>query len=279
MSLPDPQKVSTLLKECAAEYILPRYKALAEHEISSKTSPRDLVTQADIDVEHHLERVLPDLWPGSFVIGEEGISTGLHSLDLLSNSEGRLWIVDPVDGTFNFVKGGRHFGMMVACVDHGELVMSWIYDVPGDQMTTAEKGSGAFREKERISVRDIAEPARITGHINPRFFPASARAGLAAVGEKFEACKTLGCAAHEYLRIATGQAQFSIYNKIKPWDHLPGNLIVCEAGGQVVLWDKSLYRPFHTGVGLIVTAGPDTLTAIYDDYLGEFNTFKKVSGA
>jgi fructose-1,6-bisphosphatase/inositol monophosphatase family enzyme len=97
----DHHKVSEIIVECAEKYILPRYKTLAQHEISAKTSPRDLVTQADLDVEEHLTRVLPDLLPGSVVIGEEAASKNPALLDQLDDKSLKIWIVDPVDGTHN----------------------------------------------------------------------------------------------------------------------------------------------------------------------------------
>ena len=129
MSSVNLENVAEILKECAEKYILPRYKTLADHEISSKSGPRDLVTHADIDVEEHLKRVLPDLLPGSIVIGEESVSSGRASLDILKDITQSIWVVDPVDGTHNFVHHKSEFGIMLACVVNGVTQYSWIYDV------------------------------------------------------------------------------------------------------------------------------------------------------
>ena len=113
----DPHKISALLKQASQEFILPRYQSLKGDEIATKTGPRDLVTAADIEAEKFLTRVLPDLLPGSIVVGEEGVSNGTASLASLKTHSGPIWVVDPVDGTFNFANGTEHFGIMVALVN------------------------------------------------------------------------------------------------------------------------------------------------------------------
>ena len=159
----DSQKVSEIIVECADKYILPRYKALAQHEISAKTSPRDLVTQADLDVEEHLTRVLPDLLPGSVVIGEEAASKNPALLDQLDDKSLKIWIVDPVDGTHNFVHSKREFGVMLALIENGEARQGWIYDVLGKEMTVAERGGGAFVGSQKFSILNPIPSYKRTG--------------------------------------------------------------------------------------------------------------------
>lgn len=254
MKAVDAERVAVFIREAAREFILPRFRQLLEHEISAKTGPRDLVTQADIDAENYLSRVLPDYLPGSFVLGEEGVSGGAVGIDLLQDRESDLWVVDPVDGTYNFVHGRDEFAVMVALVRGGVCRMAWIYDAPGDRMTIAEAGGGAFTEREKIRVRPVAALPEMSGFISPRFFPKGMQDDIARKRALFESCFPLGSAAHEYLRVADGRAQFSIYSRLKPWDHLPGALIVGEAGGHVAKWDGRPYTPQDHDVGLIGAA-------------------------
>ena len=119
MPVVDMDKVADLIKTCAEEIILPRYQQLKDHEIDTKTGPRDLVTQADILAEAFLEQELPNLYTGSTVVGEEGISRGDHDLKTLQCSADQpVWVIDPVDGTYNFVHGNDHFG---PCQNGSEL--------------------------------------------------------------------------------------------------------------------------------------------------------------
>lgn len=257
MKTVDTERIAALIREAALEFILPRFRQLRDHEISTKTGPRDLVTQADIDVEDHLSRILPDVLPGSLVLGEEGVSGGAVGIDLLQDRAADLWVVDPVDGTYNFVQGREEFAVMMALVRGGETRAAWIYDVVGDQMTIAEAGGGAFTEGRGLAVKPEADVAAMTGHISPRFFPKAMQGRLDEMSKMFRSCHPLGCAAHEYLRVADGRAQFSIYSRLKPWDHLPGALIVQEAGGHVAKWDAQPYRPQDHDVGLIVASSEE----------------------
>lgn len=262
MPVIDPVKISDLLVECSDRYILPRYNALVEGEISTKTGPNDLVTQADLDVEEHLKRVLPDMLPGSIVIGEEGVSSGEVSLDLLDDRTRPIWIVDPVDGTYNFVHGKREFGVMLGLIIDGEAQHGWIYDVLGETTALAERGAGAFYGDVRLDVKDIKAPQDMGGHINPRYFPSEYRDHIAQKREEFAHCSSIGCAAHEYLRIARGEAQFSIYSRLKPWDHIPGSLLVREAGGVVKKWDGGDYAPDDIHTGIIAASSDETAKSV-----------------
>lgn len=253
----DVERVAALIREAAKEFILPRFRRLLDHEISTKTGPRDLVTQADIDVENHLSRILPDILPGSLVLGEEGVAGGTVGIDLLQDRGSDLWILDPVDGTYNFVHGREEFAVMMALVRGGETRMAWIYDVPADRMTAAEAGSGSFTEGGRLSVRPETQESEMTGFVSSRFFPKPMQERIAQGRALFKNAIPLGSAAHEYLRVADGRAQFSIYSRLKPWDHLPGALIVREAGGHVAKWDGRPYVPQDHDAGLIAAASPE----------------------
>jgi fructose-1,6-bisphosphatase/inositol monophosphatase family enzyme len=264
MSVVDPDKVAQVLVECADLYIRPRFQALKDHEISTKTGPRDLVTQADIDVEAHLARVLPDFLSGSVVVGEEGVSRGEASLETLRDLSQKIWIVDPVDGTYNFVHGYPQFGIMLACVINGQTEYGWIYDVPGRKLIAAEKGAGAFEDGRALKVRPAAAIENMNIHINPGFFPKPLRMQITDVLGAFKKWETLRCAAYEYARIVRGEADASIYSRMKAWDHLPGVLITQEAGGYVAKWDGTPYAPHDERQGLIVTGcreGWEAITA------------------
>ncbi len=135
------EHVEEILQSCADKYILPRFKSLEAHEIRTKSSPEDLVTDADIETEEELIRLLPKLIPGSVVIGEEGVSKDETLLNALKDDEKVIWVVDPVDGTRNFTKGDNYFCTMVALVSKGETVQSWIYDVPAKNSQSPKKAA------------------------------------------------------------------------------------------------------------------------------------------
>ena len=167
----DPDKIAEILRDCAEKYILPRYKKLRDSEIGTKAGPADLVTIADKETEEALVRILPGLYPGSIVIGEEGISEGTASLDTLNESEGTVWVVDPVDGTYNFVHGRREFSLMMACIIDGETQYGWIYDILGEKTAIVEKGAGAFFGGQKMEVAAPKAFEDTTGHLAKKYFP------------------------------------------------------------------------------------------------------------
>lgn len=262
----DPVRVGDILRDCAAQYILPRYRVLKAHEIDTKSGPNDLVTVADRETEAALERILPDLLPGSVVIGEEAVSAGLASTGILTRSDTPVWVTDPVDGTSNFVNGNDCFAVMLALVTGGEVTQGWIYDVPGNRMMITERGGGAWMDGERMHVAAPAAPEESRGLVGKQYFPKNYRPFVEELKTKVKTIGTLGCAGHEYLRLAGGQADFGVYNRMRPWDHLPGALAVREAGGMVVKWDGTPYMPGDE-FGVITVSSNRILTDYIHDNL------------
>src|SRR3954466_2597087 len=105
--------VAAVMGEVARTIILPRYKQLAEGEVRAKTHPADFVTIADEESERALTESLTALVPGSIVVGEEAVAADPTVLERLLHHD-PLWIVDPIDGTANFVNGNPAFAVMVA---------------------------------------------------------------------------------------------------------------------------------------------------------------------
>lgn len=257
MSVINPHKIADILIEATELYILPRFQMLQDHEISSKSHPDDLVTQADLDVEAHLKRVLPDLYPGSYVIGEEGISTGEDTLDILKDDTQTIWLADPVDGTRNFVNARPEFGVMLACIIDGQTQLSWIYDVMKKDVYIAENGSGAYQNDTRLKVKPVRAFNEQNVHMNLKYFPKDFKDNLKEMLKIFNEHKSLGCSAHEYTRIARGDAQASFYARSRIWDNLPGTLLVKEAGGYIAKIDKTPLQVYDDKANLIVTTDED----------------------
>lgn len=270
MSIINSDEVVALIKDCVAEHILPRYQALEHDDISTKSGPTDLVTQADIDAEKHYERVLPALLPGSIVMGEEGVSRGEISLDVLKDKSRPVWVVDPVDGTSDFVHGNPGFGTMVALVVDGEVQHGWIYEIIGKQMLVSEKGAGAFHNGERIVMDQTPFSFEtMKGHMSLKYFPQVLRSNLEEKNAVFDGVYPI-CCASEYLNVAMGKTHFSLYSRLKPWDHLPGVLIVREGGGYLRKWDGGEFSVQDEGVGLLVANCEESWRELHE-YLIEEN--------
>ena len=120
----DIEAVTAILREVAAEEVMPRFRSLAEHEVRAKDGG-ELVTVADIAAERQITRRLRDLLPGSQVVGEEATAEDPGLLDTFAQEDGWIWVIDPIDGTSNFAGGRPVFALMVAPGapgrDHGRL--------------------------------------------------------------------------------------------------------------------------------------------------------------
>ncbi|MSO73191.1 MAG: inositol monophosphatase [Rhodospirillaceae bacterium] len=222
------------MRDVAETHILPRYQKLAEGDVRSKTRPGDLVTIADVESEHALTRILPGLLPGSCVIGEEAVSANDAELKRLEG-DGPVWIVDPIDGTANFVEGNARFAVMIALVRRGETLMGWIHDPVANRTLWAEKGAGAWLE-ERGPSGAPSPPLRVHVALPLSDSFAELTAGLynremAGLEGKFARVVRLGSAAHDYWSLTDGRMDVLCFRRLKPWDHAAGLLIHEEAGG------------------------------------------------
>jgi fructose-1,6-bisphosphatase/inositol monophosphatase family enzyme len=268
----NPDKVSAYIREVAADKIMPRWQQLADHEISTKSGPTDLVTIADIEAEEDLTRIFKDLIPGSHVLGEEAVSKDETSIDLLGAEEGYVWVIDPVDGTLNFAEGREKFGTIVALAHKGEIIQGWILDIPNDRMATAEKGNGVELAGTRVIYPQMATILNDTrGFISSKFLPPKMREELKDTLEnEFGNIETYMCCAHEYLDILAGNAHFSMYSRIRPWDHQAGAMMMREAGGVVKKWDGSGYAAKDQRGGVICAPNEDVWDDIYGHLLKEY---------
>ncbi|GAA3350766.1 inositol monophosphatase family protein [Amorphoplanes nipponensis] len=250
-------EVTALVREVAQTVVLPRWRHLSDAEIQQK-SPGDLVTVADQEAEEALTAGLTALLPGSQVVGEEAVAADPGVLGRVGDS-GAVWIVDPVDGTNNFAAGKTPFAVMVALVRDGEPAASWILDVVADRMTVAEAGSGAFLDGIRVKTRtDDPGAAGLTGSLSRNYFPDDLRERIEGrVGALGTVTGGRHCAGYEYPAVVSDEQQFATFWRILPWDHVPGSLIVREAGGTVLHLDGSPYRPTDSDRGLLVAANED----------------------
>ncbi|MGX6602936.1 inositol monophosphatase family protein [Micromonosporaceae bacterium Da 78-11] len=257
-------QVGELIREVAATIVLPRFRHLAAHEVLEK-SPGDLVTIADQESERALTEGLTALLPGSVVVGEEGVAADPSVLDRVGD-RGAVWIVDPVDGTNNFAAGKTPFAIMVALVRDGEPAASWILDVVGDHLVVAEAGSGAYRDGVRVKTRtDDPGVADLRGVVARHYLPPGLRETATANAVAFgEVTDGHHCAGYEYPAVALDEQQFTMFWRILPWDHVPGSLIVREAGGTVLHLDGTAYRPTDSERGLLVAANDDIWHSVRD---------------
>lgn len=269
----DHQKVSDTIREVAAEKIVPRFRQLEKAEVRAKTGPNDLVTIADEEAEIELTRLLPMILPGSLVLGEEAVSSGKVLRDVLKQSDYPVWIVDPVDGTNNFAHGKDVFGTMVCLVEKGERVGSWIYQIPRERMISCEKGAGI-----EIDGKAFIQPKRpeegvpfseLSALISRKFMPPKIRPYVEAKIDMLKEADSYWCCAWDYIELLEGNAAFSVYKRIEPWDHMAGVLMLEESGFYVRKWDGTVYGGNDLEGGLINAPSEELWTRVYEAFLKE----------
>ena len=142
-----------------------------------------------------------------------------------------FWLVDPLDGTRNFVAGDPNFGTMVAFVMDGHARAAWIHLSVTGRTFVAEEGAGAFVEGARLRSKISGDMP--TGTVYSDFMPPELRAEiLPRARERTRLVDGPMAAAIEYTSLALGDKDYVVYHRLYPWDHVPGALLVSEAASR-----------------------------------------------
>ena len=253
--------LADLLSETAKTEIMPRFRRLEKSSIKRKTSRADLVTEGDIAAERAISKVLRQLYPGALIVGEESVNDNPALLHGLADAD-LAFIVDPIDGTFNFASGLPLFCVMLAVTVKGETVAGIIHDPVGGDWVLATLGGGSFTRDAAgpLAPARVADPvpvSEMTGALSWQFLAEPDRSRVAANYTRCLAPMNYRCVAHEYRLLAQGHADFGLYTSLMPWDHLAGTLIHAEAGGHVAKLDGTPYRPGDASDGRLLAA-PDS---------------------
>jgi fructose-1,6-bisphosphatase/inositol monophosphatase family enzyme len=244
---PDADKVIAIMRQVAAAEITPRFGKLRAGDVAEKRGPKDLVTVADRAAERALGEALVGLRPGSMVVGEEAADADPGLLRALGG-DAPVWLIDPVDGTNNYVRSVACFAVIVGyCLD-GDVRGGWIYDPIADATIWAKEGEGTWldtaKARHRLRLPAPKAVAQMTGSLGYRWSK-RLKAGLGLSVPRFV---RYGCTGREYMDLAAGRLDFAAYTRLKPWDHAAGVLIYREAGGVAQVTDPpnggaKAYRP------------------------------------
>jgi myo-inositol-1(or 4)-monophosphatase len=200
---------------------------LEKLQVSLK-GPANFVSSADRRAEETLYQELSKARPGYCFLGEEG---GLRE----GADKSHRWIVDPLDGTTNFLHGIPQFAISIALEREGAVVAGLVYNPASEEMFIAEKGKGAFMNEQRIRAagrKRLADAVIACGlpHIG-RGDLALARAETGAMQEHVAGLRRFGAAALDLAWVAAGRLDGYWERDIKPWDMAAGLILLREAGG------------------------------------------------
>ncbi len=253
--------VLAAMDQAAQAEILPRWRALTADEIRTKSAEWDLVTDADVLAEQRLTVALHALLDVP-VVGEEATAADPSLLSLVGSSEA-CWLVDPVDGTRNFVEGKEDFACMVALVVGGRTEGAWItHPVPGRRLWGA-RGQGAWIDGGTVQAPPPTSVEAPSGAIGARLFMDDAE-GVHARAARLGPVRDIRfCAGWDYYDVLVGTKDYVLFSRSLPWDHAPGGLLCQEAGFTVARFDGSEYLPGEERQGLL-TAHPSIWEHVRD---------------
>lgn len=197
--------------------------------ISTKSNRNDLVTEMDKQIEEYLVGKIKTNFPNHRIIGEEGYGDELESL------EGTVWIIDPIDGTMNFVHQQKNFAISIGIFHDGVGEIGFIYDVMADVLYRAKRSEGAYKNDEKLQTLDknlkFEDSLLAMNHyflLENRFVDEKVMHQLI---RKVRGSRTYGSAALEFAYVAEGTINGYLAMRLSPWDIAAGVVIVKEVGG------------------------------------------------
>lgn len=224
----------------------------------SRKGPSDFVSAADKRAEEVLFTELSRVRPGyGFLMEERGVIEG--------SDRTHRWIIDPLDGTLNFLHGMPHFAVSIGLERDGDLVAGVVYDLSRNEIFAAERGRGAFLNDRRIRV---AARSRMDESVIATGIPYHGKGGhdvfareIAAISDKVAGVRRFGSAALDLAWVAAGRFDAFWERGLQPWDIAAGIVLVREAGGFVRGLDGA--EPTHGDI----LAGNASLTPQFADVL------------
>ncbi|WP_099157950.1 inositol monophosphatase family protein [Virgibacillus ndiopensis] len=197
--------------------------------IDTKSNPKDLVTHMDKETEQFFVKQIKSTYRDHLLLSEEGFGDDLQSLD------GTVWIVDPIDGTMNFVQQKRNFAISVGIYHHGIGEIGFIYNVMDDILYSAKRGEGAFKNDIQLPrLKDNVKLDESLLGLN-HFWLCENRLvdekQMQRLVREVRGTRTYGSAALEFAYVAEGIMDGYLTMSLAPWDVAAGIIIVNEVGG------------------------------------------------
>ncbi|MGG1638056.1 inositol monophosphatase family protein [Paenibacillus sp. FSL K6-3182] len=240
----------------AGEWIKTKLGNFASLDI--KYSSHDLVTEIDKGSERLIKNLVMTHFPHHSFLGEEGVEPGpeasTRALENIRDAE-YLWIVDPIDGTTNFVHGFPFFCVSIALAHNGEVIVGVVYDPMKDELFVAEKGKGAYVHGKRMQV---SKEDTLRGSLVATGLPADHHyalplnlKGIQAVAPQVRNLRIAGSAAMHMAYVAAGRLSGFWEIGLNSWDLAAGSLLVQESGGIVT---STVGKPYDLGTRNIVAS-------------------------
>jgi len=203
-----------------------RKRMLEDFRVDAKLNPNDLVTDVDHETEAFIYDRILERWPDHRIIGEEG-----HGTDV-EDTCGILWIVDPIDGTLNFVHQLQNFAISIGVYIDGEPYAGFILDVMNDNLYHAGAGKGAYKNDTRLGrVQDTSLAKSLVALNSNWVIKEGIGRTFTEVVRDARSTRSYGSAALDFVNTAQGIVSAALFFRLHPWDYAAGMIILAETGG------------------------------------------------
>lgn len=199
----------------------------------AKTSPGDVVTEVDVEVQRRILGSLATAYPSFGFLGEEDTGQGQGT-----GAGGPTWVIDPIDGTHNFVRGYPSFCVSIGLVDAGRSVLGAIYDASTDAVSWAVEGGGAWREDVRLRIapdKALDHALLTTGFTSSSAATPSQQEVFIDLARGSAGMRQSGSSCRDLCFVSAGKVDLFWQFGIHAWDVAAGIVLVTEAGGAVAI--------------------------------------------
>ena len=237
----------------AGEMILQAHDTDDERNVTAKPGDANFVTVYDVKVQEHLISEIKKMMPQAVFIAEEQE----NDADLLQNDA--CFVIDPIDGTTNFMRNYHHSCISLALISHGEPIFGAVYNPYLKELFYAEKGNGAYLNGARIHVANRPMKMAIAAYGTAPYYKKNlGERTFALCYQLYQACadvRRCGAAALDLAYLAAGRNDIFFECLLSPWDYAAGYLLIREAGGVITSMDGA--EPDFTKPISIMAASPN----------------------
>ncbi|KLU59983.1 inositol-1-monophosphatase [Peptococcaceae bacterium CEB3] len=253
----------------AGRWLAQKRSSLTEVQCQRKKYYVDLVTEFDLGCERMLTEWVESRFPEHLILAEEGTADRLVDLAKMTQEERYCWVIDPLDGTTNFVHGIPHFAVSIGIVKGGEPLVGVVYDPNRNELFSAVRGMGATVNDRKLVVseeRELRDSLINTGFSAQDLFGDNmVRPELSQMYKRCQSVRISGSSALDLAYLSAGRIDGFWHWRLAPWDIAAGVLFVQEAGGKVTDLEG---QPFRFGRDVLVASNG----SIHGELLGALKT-------
>ncbi len=271
--------ITSILIDVNDQVVLYYFNKLSPNDINTKTSSDDFVSIADKKSENFITKKLYNFLGITKIIGEESAFIDNENYLSLLN-EPLLWVIDPIDGTKNYINGNKNFCSMISLVKHSSPIASFIYKPLDRELIYAFKGIGAFKlnidtqvlSKLKIEINKFSQ---IIGSGGTKGIPEEFRKSILNNLRANTKRLFIGSAGIETTMLANNKIQFIFHGRVTPWDHSPFDLIIKEAGGCVYMSRSKVEFNINSKGPILAAASNDIWNHIREIAIPKDNAYRQ----